>query len=179
MSDCYDPMDCSLPGSSVHGILQARILESAVIAFSRGSSWWGTILCCLVSQQQCCYLTSGQPSTLLAPATPTVCWLKKLTQFPTSWAIMLPRIYLFFFTRQSREAKSRRWKRLPPTTPEKVKEGSTQEQQGWNWSGPFKLSRGKISLFKLQSSLQLSTFTNLMIKGRKKTSKHMKNHLYN
>ena len=33
-----DPMDCSPPGSSVHGILQARILEGAVIPFSRGSS---------------------------------------------------------------------------------------------------------------------------------------------
>ena len=33
-----DPMDCSLPGSSVHGILQARILEWIVISFSRGSS---------------------------------------------------------------------------------------------------------------------------------------------
>ena len=29
-----DPMDCSLPGSSVHGILQARVLEWVVIAFS-------------------------------------------------------------------------------------------------------------------------------------------------
>ena len=34
-----DPMDCSLPGSSVHGILQARILEWVAISFSRGSSW--------------------------------------------------------------------------------------------------------------------------------------------
>ena len=33
-----DPMDCSLPGSSVHGILQARILEWVAISFSRGSS---------------------------------------------------------------------------------------------------------------------------------------------
>ena len=29
-----DPMDCSLPGSSVHGIFQARVLESGTIAFS-------------------------------------------------------------------------------------------------------------------------------------------------
>ena len=29
-----DPMDCSLPGSSVHGIFQARVLEWGVIAFS-------------------------------------------------------------------------------------------------------------------------------------------------
>ena len=29
-----DPMDCSLPGSSVHGIFQARVLELGAIAFS-------------------------------------------------------------------------------------------------------------------------------------------------
>ena len=33
-----NPMDCSLPGSSVHGILQARILEWVAMPFSRGSS---------------------------------------------------------------------------------------------------------------------------------------------
>ena len=33
-----DPMDCSPPGSSVHGILQARILEWVAMPFSRGSS---------------------------------------------------------------------------------------------------------------------------------------------
>ena len=32
------PIDCSLPGSSVHGIFQARTLERATISFSRGSS---------------------------------------------------------------------------------------------------------------------------------------------
>ena len=31
-----DPMDCSLPGSSVHGILQARVMELLAIAFSIG-----------------------------------------------------------------------------------------------------------------------------------------------
>ena len=33
-----DTMDCSLPGSSVHGLLQARILEWVAISFPRGSS---------------------------------------------------------------------------------------------------------------------------------------------
>ena len=33
-----DPMVCSLPGSSVHGIFQARVLEWVAISFSRGSS---------------------------------------------------------------------------------------------------------------------------------------------
>ena len=33
-----DQVDCSLPGSSVHGILSARILEWVAVSFSRGSS---------------------------------------------------------------------------------------------------------------------------------------------
>ena len=35
----WDSTDCSPPGSSVHGISQARILEWVAISFSRGSSW--------------------------------------------------------------------------------------------------------------------------------------------
>ena len=53
-----DPMDCSLPGSSIRGIFQARVLEWGAIAFSKGndyllqysclenpmdSSWWATV----------------------------------------------------------------------------------------------------------------------------------------
>ena len=33
-----DPVNCSLPGSCVHGILQARVLDWVAISFSRGSS---------------------------------------------------------------------------------------------------------------------------------------------
>ena len=34
----HDPMDCSLPDSSVHETIQARILEWVALSFSRGSS---------------------------------------------------------------------------------------------------------------------------------------------
>ena len=57
-----DHMDCSLPGSSVHGIFQARILEWAAISFSRGSSqprdrtWVSHIV------GRCFYLLSHQGS---------------------------------------------------------------------------------------------------------------------
>ena len=37
-STLCDPMDCTLPGSSVHGIFQAIVLEWIAISFSRGSS---------------------------------------------------------------------------------------------------------------------------------------------
>ena len=43
-----DPMDCSLPGFSVHGIFQARVLEWVAISFSRGYSWprdWTQVSC--------------------------------------------------------------------------------------------------------------------------------------
>ena len=38
-----DPMDCSLPGSSIHGIFQARVLEWGAIAFSEECSNYCTI----------------------------------------------------------------------------------------------------------------------------------------
>ena len=38
VSDSCDPIEGSLPGSSVHGIFQARVLEWIAISFSRGSS---------------------------------------------------------------------------------------------------------------------------------------------
>ena len=52
MSDSSGPMDCSLPGSSIHGILQARVLEWATIAFSAIMEWaqlisWSYPYCCI------------------------------------------------------------------------------------------------------------------------------------
>ena len=35
-----DPMDCSFPGSSIHGIFQARVLEWGAIAFSVSSAYF-------------------------------------------------------------------------------------------------------------------------------------------
>ena len=46
-------MDCSLPGSSVHGMFQARVLEWVAISFSRGSSWPRdqTLVSCIVGSR--------------------------------------------------------------------------------------------------------------------------------
>ena len=50
----FSPMDCSLPGSSVPGILQMRILEWVATSFSRASSqsWDETCLLCLLHWQE-------------------------------------------------------------------------------------------------------------------------------
>ena len=47
-----DPMDCSLPGSSVHGIFQARVLEWGAIAFSNLEN----------IKKQRCYFANKSPS---------------------------------------------------------------------------------------------------------------------
>ena len=49
VSDSVTPMDCSPPGSSVHGILQAGMLEWVAISSSKGSSWPRdqTCVCCI------------------------------------------------------------------------------------------------------------------------------------
>ena len=39
-----DPMDCSLPGSSIHGIFQAGVLEWGAIAFSSSSNYGYLVL---------------------------------------------------------------------------------------------------------------------------------------
>ena len=73
------PVDCSLPGSSVHGILQARILEWVAISFSRnlpdpgiepgcsclenptdGGAWWAAIYG--VAQSRPCVVWKGFPA---------------------------------------------------------------------------------------------------------------------
>ena len=47
-----NPMDCSLPGSSIHGIFQARVLEWGAIAFSKNHhsnvKLWGGLETCVI-----------------------------------------------------------------------------------------------------------------------------------
>ena len=62
-STLSDHTDCSPPGSSVHGILQARILEWVAIPFSRGSSWprdW-TWVSCIIGRVFTVWVTREAP----------------------------------------------------------------------------------------------------------------------
>ena len=47
-----DPMDCSLPGSSVHGIFQARVLELGAIAFGQPICWLFTICYSMIATEE-------------------------------------------------------------------------------------------------------------------------------
>ena len=61
-----DPMDCSPPGSSVHGILQARRLEWVAISSSRGSSqpWGWTSVSCVAGRFFTIWDTREAPNIL-------------------------------------------------------------------------------------------------------------------
>ena len=65
-----DPMDCSLPGSSVHGISQARILEWIAISFSRESSQ--------LRDQTCVSCIAGRFFTILVSHQRSYHWLAML-----------------------------------------------------------------------------------------------------
>ena len=60
-----DPVDCSPPGSSVHGIFQARVLEWGAISFSKGSSRPRdqTQVSCIVRKMLYLLSHQGSPST--------------------------------------------------------------------------------------------------------------------
>ena len=79
-----DPVDCSPPGSSVHGILQARILECIAMPTSRGSSWprgWTRLSCfsCLAGG----FFTTS--ATWEAPSLPLISCLPLSYLSPTSY----------------------------------------------------------------------------------------------
>ena len=86
-----DPMDCSPPGSSIHGIFQARVLEWGAIAFSYCSleptfTWWYSRLCCihLLKRFKCVF--QANVSTVSYANIHTFCTLpvkEKLTKYIT------------------------------------------------------------------------------------------------
>ena len=65
-----DPMDCSLPGSSVHGIFQARVLEWGAIAFSVLKVYFYLIIkpkiIYISFREELVALSSFQPRTLFS-----------------------------------------------------------------------------------------------------------------
>ena len=72
-----DPMDCSPPGSSVHGIFQARVLEWGAIAFSVMRTYYGPNPGILKAKQKKKKTNPKSHS----------CFLPFLLSFPTPWTV--------------------------------------------------------------------------------------------
>ena len=94
-----NPMDCSLPGSSVYGILQARILEWVASSYSRGSSWprnrtWVSCISCIADR----FFTAetlGKPHS--HSVRPFNIFLAAQTFWPQSFFSPCPHNVFFFF----------------------------------------------------------------------------------
>ena len=77
-----EPMECSLPDSSVHGIFQARVLERVAISVSRGSSQFrdGTLVSCIASR--CFYHLSHQGRCFFDKLISLINWKLHVRNFP-------------------------------------------------------------------------------------------------
>ena len=58
----WDVTDCSPPGSSVHGILQARVLEWVAVSYSRDASWPRDWTCTSCTGRRVLYRCASRPS---------------------------------------------------------------------------------------------------------------------
>ena len=91
------PMDCSLTGSSVHGIFQVGILDWVAISYFRGSSWlreWTHISCKSPALQAKSLPLSHQASNIFADCSIWVWWLKLV--HVVEWNIVLFSILITF-----------------------------------------------------------------------------------
>ena len=94
-----DPVDCGPPGSSVHGIFQARMLEWDAISFSGGSSW--------TRDWYMSPVLAGRFFTTKPPGKPThvsvcvcVCvWLSHVWLFVTPWIVAHQALLCMGFSR--------------------------------------------------------------------------------
>jgi len=78
-----DPMDCSLPGSSIHGIFQARLLEWGAIAFSLK-----TLAAAAKSLQSCPTLCDSIDGSLPGSAVPGILQARTLEWVAIAFSIV-------------------------------------------------------------------------------------------
>ena len=119
-----DRMDCSPPGSSVHWIFQARILEWVAISFSRGSSWPRdrTQVYCIGRWILYHWATREAPPCLMVPSALHWWWVyfawAQIPQFQAaSWVEGLDLIHLgaplAFMVTSTRQVPRKQWSAEP------------------------------------------------------------------
>ena len=89
-SSLCDPMDCSLPVSSVHGISQAKILEWVVIPLLQGIFLTQELNLGLLHCRQILYCLSQQGSTRSGGREAPGCFQLQFSLFPSSVLFPLP-----------------------------------------------------------------------------------------
>ena len=93
-----DPMNCSPPGSSIHGIFQARVLEWGAIAFSILSFYYLPQFLCIVWFGRLSYLSLLFPGTLYSDSYIFPFLLCLLLLFFSQFFVRLPQITILSFS---------------------------------------------------------------------------------
>ena len=134
---CYvqlcNPVDCSMPGSSVHGILQVRILERIAVSSSSGFSQsrdWISISFCLLHWQagslpsyraELSYMAATSPVKLLSTfemwPTQLICYLS--IKYTSDTKTLKKISIFFFFTIYYMSKWRRKWQPTPVFLPGK------------------------------------------------------------
>ena len=107
-------MGCSPPGSSGHGISQARMLEWIAISFSRGSSW--------LRDQTCISCIAGEFFTTEPPGKPTTVYLKlkikvKVKLLSHVWLFVTPWTVAYQAPPSMEFSRQEYWSGLPFPSP--------------------------------------------------------------
>ena len=90
-----NPVDCSLSGSSIHGILQARILEWVAISFSRGSSQPRDRIWVSCIAGRCFNLWATRDAPCIHTHTYKLVYFHLSTKASTNWETL--QVFFFFF----------------------------------------------------------------------------------
>ena len=125
MPTVHDHMDCNLPGSSIHGIFQARVLEWVAIAFSKN---------CHMTQQSHCWANRPRKPELKETHVPQMfiaalfiiarTWKQPRCPLADEWIRKLWYIYTMEYysaiKKNASESVLMRWMKLEPTIQSEV-----------------------------------------------------------
>ena len=92
-----DPMDCSPPGSSVHGIFQARVLEWGAIAFSHSTIYGRSNLLKNKLYQVNIVFVNLETQSKVNEADSRVKYFPLFNADPKSWSLIIPFLHLDVF----------------------------------------------------------------------------------
>ena len=178
-----DPMDCSLPGSSVHGIFQARVLEWGAIAFSAPSPSAAAAAAAAKSLQSCPTLWDPIDSSLPGSAIPGILqvrilewvaisfsnawkWKVKVKSLSRVWLVVTPWIAAYQAPPSMGFSKQEYWSGVPLLSPLQVHLCYCKWQNFvllWLSSIPLYISTSSLSIHLLMDTEAASTSRPLQI----------------
>ena len=128
-----DPLDCSPPGSSVHGFSQARVLEWVAISFPRGSSWHRDLI--HVSVSAAGFITTEPPAKSK---------MKPLGRYQFSMSAASWSLYIWKVGQAPDHSKNhvKTQRKVSTTSQRKMPQKKSALPTSWSWSSSLQNYEG-------------------------------------